>query len=213
VKTVEMDSNLQTIAHELTTVHGCHTVILYGSRARGDHTLQSDYDVMGVRSIGGKLRDAREVNGAYWDLFVYSDSEIATPTVDHLHIRGGVVLLERDPIGTRFLKALDELFRKGPKPLPPDELQTKKVWAKKMLDRAAVGDEEGNYRRTWLQFALLEDYFAFRHQWYLGSKAALQCLKANDPAGFQLFSQSLKSPSDLQLLKQLAEHVTESNFA
>lgn len=210
---VEIDSNLQKIIHELTVVYGCHTVILYGSRARGDHTLQSDYDVMGIRATGEKLRDAREVNGAYWDLFVYSDSEIAAPTVDQIHIRGGVVLLERDQIGTRFLLALDELFQKGPKPLPRDELQTKKVWAKKMLDRAAIGDDEGNYRRTWLQFALLEDYFAFRHQWYLGSKAALQWLKANDSAGFQLFSQCLKSPSDLQLLKQLAEHVTESEFA
>ncbi len=168
---------------------------------------------MGVRSIGGKFRDAREVNGAYWDLFVYPDGEIASPTVDHIHIRGGVVLLERDQIGTRFLSKLDELFAKGPKSLPPDELQTRKIWAKKMLDRAAVGDDEGSYRRTWLQFALLEDYFAFRNHWYQGSKAALHWLKTNDPAGFQLFSESLKSPTDLQLLKQLAEHVTEISFA
>ena len=69
--------------------------------------------MMGVRSIGGKLRDAREVNGAYWDLFVYPDSEIASPTVDHIHIRGGVVLLERDPIGTRFFWHWMSSLRKG----------------------------------------------------------------------------------------------------
>jgi predicted nucleotidyltransferase len=43
----------------MQALYGCHTVILYGSRARGDATAESDYDVLGVRDSGEAIRDAR----------------------------------------------------------------------------------------------------------------------------------------------------------
>ncbi|MBL7543946.1 MAG: nucleotidyltransferase domain-containing protein [Bdellovibrionaceae bacterium] len=48
------DPFLNQLTQELTDKHKCHTVILYGSHARGDATLHSDYDLMGVRKSGGK---------------------------------------------------------------------------------------------------------------------------------------------------------------
>jgi len=41
---------IQTLSEELQRRHGCHAVILYGSRARGDETSDSDYDLAGFRS-------------------------------------------------------------------------------------------------------------------------------------------------------------------
>ena len=49
----------------------------YGSRARGEGTPTSDYDVMGVSDVGEMFRDARCWNGLYLDLFVYPEKKIS----------------------------------------------------------------------------------------------------------------------------------------
>jgi predicted nucleotidyltransferase len=56
---------VQTLAVD----HGCHAVILYGSRARGDFQPASDWDVAGIRETGATapLRVARAFHGAWLD--------------------------------------------------------------------------------------------------------------------------------------------------
>lgn len=67
------DSTLNAIVRTLKNKYRCHTVLLYGSRARGQTTSTSDYDVIGVRRRGEKTRIAKKQNGHYWDVFVYSE--------------------------------------------------------------------------------------------------------------------------------------------
>ena len=43
---------LAEIVQTLTADHGCHAVILYGSRARGDFQPASDWDVAGICEAG-----------------------------------------------------------------------------------------------------------------------------------------------------------------
>ena len=56
------DPHLTRFIREMNTAHRCHTVILYGSRARGDATAASDYDPIGFRKSGAAIRDARRVS-------------------------------------------------------------------------------------------------------------------------------------------------------
>ncbi|BAZ21637.1 hypothetical protein NIES4073_25150 [Kalymmatonema gypsitolerans NIES-4073] len=46
-----------------------------------------------------------------------------------------------------------------------------------MLKRISQRDIEADYRRVWLLYTLLEDYFALRQKWYLGSKESWNWLK------------------------------------
>jgi predicted nucleotidyltransferase len=46
------EQTLAEIVQTLTVDHGCHAVILYGSRARGDFQSTSDWDVAGIREVG-----------------------------------------------------------------------------------------------------------------------------------------------------------------
>jgi uncharacterized protein len=66
---IENDPILTAVVDELCNQQNCHTVILYGSRAKGTHTANSDYDILAVREIGETTRDARLWNGAYLDIF------------------------------------------------------------------------------------------------------------------------------------------------
>jgi hypothetical protein len=204
------DPLIRQIADELRERHGCHTVILYGSRARGDQRPNSDYDLLGIRDGGERMRDARLWRGAYLDLFIYPEQLVEQPDETMLQWLGGVVLFQKSQIGDTLLARLDELFRAGPAPLPPDERQTRRVWAGKMLERAREGDAEANYRRAWLLTALLEDYFQLRDQWYLGPKRSLAWLREHDPSAYAAFDTALQPGASLDQIAALIGHVLAS---
>ena len=134
------DPNIDAIVQELRDKFHCYTFILYGSRARGDAKETSDYDIMGITAEGNAvIRDARIWNGFYLDAFVYPESKISTPDESMLSFRGGIVLSEMNGMGTLLLKRIEELYLAGPKLLPSHEIQVRRVWARKMLDRAKTG--------------------------------------------------------------------------
>src|SRR5687767_10993707 len=90
---IETDSELVAIMQELTSQYGCHSFILYGSRARAKATSESDYDILGIRKDGHKdgdeiIRDAREWKGTYLDAFIYPESKLATPDESMLTFHG-----------------------------------------------------------------------------------------------------------------------------
>ncbi len=91
---------LQQIIDELRATHGCHTFILYGSRARGDFTPSSDYDILGIRRTGVSTRDTRLIEGYYLDAFIYSEDQARKVDESFLRLRGGLVLEEKDDQGS-----------------------------------------------------------------------------------------------------------------
>jgi len=207
------DPILELAVRELVEKHRCHTAILYGSRSRGDWTEESDYDLIGFRDEGEKIRDARIINGKFLDAFVYPIQDVLGQERNFLQIRNGTILLEKDRFAGNLLKTLDALFAEGPKPLPEDELQTIRVWIRKMLGRIAKGDIEGNYRRAWLQFDLLESYFNLRKTWYLGPKESFRWLTEHDPKALGLFDRALQPGATLADLEQLASWILGGNEA
>lgn len=201
------DTVLKEIADYLLKKERCHTVILYGSRARGAGTLTSDYDVLGIRKGGSKTRIAKKKNGAYWDVFVYPETDLKKIKEQFLDWRGGRVLFERDRYGTKLLKRIDKELQKPFKPAPAFEIAVTKEWAQKQLDRIAAGDVHGLYRRVELQTFAIEHYFQIRRKRYWGPKAGLQWLAENDPATYKLFAKVFRSPADKRALEALVARV------
>jgi len=178
---------------------GCHTAILYGSRARGDWDAASDIDVAAFRDAGEAEHAAHRWQELHLDLFLYPTA--TEPNQDWLRLRGGRVLFQRDQVGDKALAAVDSLYTAGPKKLTASEAETRRLWLEKMLARAEKGDTEGDYRRHWLLMTLLEDYFAFREEWYLGPKRSLTCLERERPAHFALFRKALKPSASLEEIR------------
>lgn len=200
------DSRLTKIVDNLKEKYDCHTIILYGSRARGDETAVSDYDIMAIRDKGEMERDCSKFEGVFLDVFIYSLGEIQQST-EFLRIKDGIVLCEKDNIGSKLLAKVGDDFEKGPIPKPAWEKQVMVTWGQKMLERASIRDIEGNFRAHWLIYDLLEEYFQLRDIWYLGPKEAFKWLKLNDKESYALFENVLRQGINIQLLKKLTEKV------
>lgn len=202
------DPHVDALVEELRNKFDCHTFILYGSRARGDAKETSDYDILGIATKGDSIvRDARIWNGYYLDAFIYPESALTSLDESLLKLRGGIVLVERDGVGSDLLKRIETLYLAGPKRLPPDEIQVRRVWARKMLDRARTEDIEGNFRRHWLLTALIEDYFLIRGWWYRGPKESFNWLKTNQPKLFEIYVQTLEPSATIEVLTKLVDEI------
>jgi len=125
-----------------------------------------------------------------------------------LRIRGGRVLLEKRGFGTALLKRLARRYARGPARLSPEEVNLRKHWARKMLQRIRRADAEGKFRRAWLLTTLLEDYFVLRGLWYEGSKLSLRWLRRHEPAVASLFTKALRLGAKLSCIVELAAVVT-----
>jgi len=196
---------LAEIVRTLTVDHGCHAVILYGSRARGDFQPTSDWDVAGIREAGetAPLRVARAFHGTWLD------AEAALTLIDPEMLRflPARILLDERGFAKALLERVDALDREGPPPLPEGEDEMVRVWYLKMLGRIARGDLEAKYRRIELLFQALENYFKLRGLWYRGPKAGLPWLARHDPETHTAFAHALKPQASLEDLRALVQRV------
>lgn len=201
------DTSILEVANNLKEKYYCHTVILYGSRARGDYTDTSDYDIAGFRQHDKKERIAQKPpnTNVFLDIFLYPESELKEITDEHLCMHDGVVLFEKNKFGTNLLSKLKSIISSPP--ISENEIHVRKVWYEKMLKRASVGDLEGKYRQIWSLFTILEDYFIFKGSRYLGPKQAIQHLEKHDSRIYSLFNQALSEPGNLTALEKLIKAV------
>jgi predicted nucleotidyltransferase len=201
------DPRLEKIITHLKEQYNCHTFILYGSRARGDETSASDYDILAIRDNGSLVRETQKFEEAFLDCFIYSMDEIKEPS-QFLGIKDGIIICQKDKIGTKLLKEVKNIYSKGPIPKKEWEKQVIVNWGKKMIERAKVGDIEGKFRAHWLLYDLLESYFQLRDLWYLGPKVSFQWLKVNDAITYELFEKVLNQTMNVENLEELMKRVT-----
>jgi uncharacterized protein len=203
------DQPLADIVQILTVDHGCHAVILYGSRARGDFEPTSDWDVAGIRETGATtpLRVARAFHGAWLDAFVYAEAAFTVIDPDLLRFLPARILVDEHGFAKGLIERVEALDQKGPPPLPEGEDEMVRVWYAKMLGRIGRGDLESKYRRVELLFQALENYFKLRGLWYRGAKAALPWLARHDPETYAAFTCAIEPDASLDDLRLLVERI------
>jgi len=199
------DSVLVAICDELVSVHGAHTILLYGSRADGTASIDSDYDIAAYAPTREPLRIARPEGLGYLDVWLYSDESLTEATEESLRLRGSKVLLQRENEAEVYLAKVEALYRRGPDRLTANETEARKVWSHKMLARIERGDPEGNYRRVWLLQALLEDYFQQRGLWFEGPKKALRWLEETDSPAYHAYCRALEPGASNQAIVSLVQ--------
>lgn len=204
------DERLLNIIQDIKVKYKCHTFILYGSRARGESTNTSDYDIIAIREQGEFERDCRVFDGFYLDAFIYSEEAIKNPDVSFIRIKDGIVIFQKNHMGDTLLTKIKSIFQQGAPKTAAWEKHEITTWTGKMLQRAAENDIEGNFRRHWLLYDLLQCYFKMRDLWYLGPKESFRWLQANDPITYLAFEIALKSDSSLSDIQKLISNVVSS---
>jgi hypothetical protein len=198
----------ESLVAELRRVHGVHTIILYGSRSRGEATPESDIDVACYADVAEGTRDARLWNDMYLDAFIYPSAQLGeAPTAKRLKLSGGQVLLDERGLAAAYLERIAALEEQGPPALPEALQRERRVWIRKMLSRVRRGDLEAHYRHHWLLYQILEDYFVLRGEWYRGPKRALADLLNTNPDTFAVFERALLPGAPVTTLEALAELV------
>lgn len=206
------DPHLDRFVHVLEHEHSCHTVILYGSRARGMHTPTSDYDLLGIRQQGEDTRDARWINGAFLDAFIRSEKTVLTEPQAFLHLHGGVCLRDPKGMGADLLDQVTHALQSPPAEIPPAEIDARRTWCIKTIARirnASTGDLEAQYRLHWLLVDILEFYFVLRRRHYLGPKESFRWLAEHDPAAHRAFANALKPGADIESIERMVALVVE----
>lgn len=201
----------RALVAELVATHAAHTIVLYGSRARGDATAESDIDVATFAEVERTSRDARLWNGMYLDAFVYPTAVATAPIDDDmLKLRGARVLLDERGLADGLLAQVAARIEHGPTPITDDDRQMRIVWARKTVERIRRGDIEAHYRTHQLVFQLLEDYYALRGRWYLGPKESFAAMRTDEPAMFECFARALAPGASIDEIATLAAAVTTS---
>jgi predicted nucleotidyltransferase len=180
---------IQEIQNELQS-YGCHTIIFYGSRARGDATPESDWDFVGIRESGTPaLCLAKKVGDQFIDAWIHPEDDLEIVD-EFLKLVDGKILKQKGQFGTDLILRIQERLV-NPDKLTDDKRNQIHIWYQKTLERIKRGDAEALYRRTWLLNSLLPDYFMLRDQWYQGPKLALQWLSTHDSKAFDLATRAM----------------------
>lgn len=202
------DPLLTTLLAELQQRFQPHTVILYGSRARGDYGPQSDLDLACFCEKPSRSKLTEQRDGLFLDIWLYANSEMDPHSAEFLKLVDGVCLLDQQGRGASFLAKLQAHYQQGPTALNPEDRELLLTWVAKTLVRIKTPDLEGHFRKLWLAVDLLEIYFQLRQCWYLGPKRSFQWLATHDPEAHRLFQQAYAQP-ELQSLQSLADYVLQ----
>jgi predicted nucleotidyltransferase len=193
---------INDLVEYLTDKYSCHSIILYGSYKNGSFTRESDVDLICFSDSKGSYNDTEMFQNKKMDVWIYNSKMLKKPK-NFLHLNDSTLLIDTKGLGKDFLLKINQIYKKGPKVLPDNEVKFLKSWLMKMYQRVKKGDIEGNYRYHWLLFDSLEIYFKFRNLWYLGPKKSLEWLSLNDKVTYILFDSALKINSKISDLEKL----------
>lgn len=198
----------RALVDEMVRAHRAHTVVLYGSHARGDATEESDVDVACFADVPEGYRDARSWEGRFLDGFVYATAVAEQAATDEMtKLCGAEVLLDERGLARPMLDRLAAFANRPVEPLPETERRMRRVWAQKMLARIRRGDVEASYRWHWLLFQLLEDHYPMIGRRYFGPKRSFADLEAREPETFAAFRRALAPGASFADVEALVAHL------
>jgi len=198
-----MDFNY--LAKLIESKHCVHTIILYGSFAKGNNDEFSDIDIVAFWDEDEELQDKSNLGSNQLDLWIYPSTKMADYK-EFIRVNGGIVLLDLRNVAEVFMNNIKHAYQTGPTAKTLEEKKNILKWVRKMYSRSLKEDLEGAYRKSLLLAELLPIYFELKDIWYLGSKYGFEFLKDNDESAYSLYS-SLYLANDSDILEDVIKYL------
>ena len=208
--------------------YGCHTVILYGSRALGTHRADSDWDFIGLKADGPetfchtRLEGVGELNG-----YIYPEAMgIFNPTAPSSlfvpldpfvsRLRDAVVLVEEGSLGRDIVERARRMQRSGPPAITADKRAHTAHYFFDLrladyLDTAPRKPGTPNALRDYMRHEVLMNsifhYFRLRAMWVPAPNDWHAYLLQHDPAFLALLEQAEAKDAGRDAFAALFTHV------
>lgn len=186
------DPLIPELVQHIRTKYGAHTLILYGSRARGTKSPKKEYEIMALQRGGEIKRDQVFLKNASLAIAIFPDNygDIASCNFPLLW-QDAIVLEQPHREGEHFVKALKKAYDDDQKALT----QTKKHFIRTLTVNLGRGQKneirDHFYRRKFLTFALARYGYIVNID-YMDPGQILAWLQKNDPLTYTAFNKALK---------------------
>jgi predicted nucleotidyltransferase len=186
----------QDLVVHLQSAFELHSVIVYGSVARGNATETSDIDIVCFVRGAARYPKAYLWNGRLLDLWIHP-VEDASSTDQFLKLHGGRTLFDTNDVGAELLRRVAEQLARPRARLEVAQQEHLHVWTWKMLDRASTPDIAGHHRRHWLLHDLPQIWCELTERHFLGPAETFTQMAVADGAAFDCLERALHPAASL----------------
>ncbi|MBR2287873.1 MAG: nucleotidyltransferase domain-containing protein [Clostridia bacterium] len=167
-------------------------ILVYGSYAEGSAGRFSDFDALVIAPFP-RTHDTTRIGDTPLDVFVYPPETFEGPydPEEFVQVFDAKILMDANGLGGRLKKRVLEYLDKLPAK-DVDALREEMAWCRKMLERTAREDVEGNFRWHWLLCDSLEIYCEVRAWHYFGPKKSLRRMEKEAPEAYALYARALR---------------------
>jgi predicted nucleotidyltransferase len=206
--------------------YGCHTVILYGSRAQGTERPDSDWDIIGLTDRAQQIFVHQPVDGVGdVNAYIYprekgifnptAPSTLFSPLDPFIRLQHGKVLVEEDGLGTAIVERATKLARSGPQRITPERrAHIRHYFFSERLDTyfsttsaRVISQAERDYARHDLLQQALFHYYRLRGMWVPDEKQRIRYLEMHDPVMAELLADAERPEADAAELRALSAYV------
>lgn len=178
---------IDKIVSYLQTEYHPKAILLHGSRARDDCFDQSDYDLALI------LEDTLQLRPIFFEGYALDLSGMS-PT--ELILKAGrtpiwpcsVLFEDEDSLGTLLIERTYKVFQEGPPPLTLEEVENRRNFSKRLIDRLQGRGEDSMLRVYYLgdfYQRVLRYWCEINQRWTLSAHLLLPIIAKEDPYFFQ----------------------------
>lgn len=207
----------QQIVDTLQDSFDCHTVLLYGSRARGTARPDSDWNIIAVREKPPTVwcDDVLEEVGML-HIQIYPNPAVQyhfnSPFFRTTDLAHGKVLCEHDGLGARIIQHAQTMLREGYPPEAEGFMGNMRAYYRHdVLDALEDATQNPIYQNYRLQQGLhrsLRYYLRARGKHMMSPIEGFRYIQSNDPEAYALFERAYKPDATLEDVKALFAKIT-----
>lgn len=181
---------------------GCHTLILYGSRAIGTHQPESDWDVLGLYR-GSKLISFHQAVPGVGEVnaYIYPESwaqynarmpsPLYHPAEDFVRLKQGKVLTQELNWGDYILQQAKKIYEQGPPALTEEEREQMRYHVGSHLLDVVLNEARDPAWRNLAYHRIMtlcfRFYFQYRQLWVPSGRDGFAYIRTHDDTIYRQF--------------------------